>query len=329
MTSPPFAGTRVLLAARFDDSLHAHASLRRRALERLGCTVATINLQSGSLLDRLRRLDLSQRFARSIGQSMPDIVLVVGGEEFTTQHLASLQRITPAVWVCWLPGNIHSFTLSQHLAGSYDFIFAAGTDLAAQLRGKHGRQADYLPLGCDPSFHRPMRARAPFRANVVFAGTATPRREQLLTDLVEFGLAVWGPGWRKTGLRDYCRGELPTAEDYVRAYAGASVGVNIHQSYDPDPSRESRMVNQRAFELAAIGAVQVVDARADLPLHFEEDQELLVYRSGAELKAKVKAALEDNSLREQVGAAGRRRALNQHTYMHRLTDLLHTVTQGL
>ena len=31
--------TRVLLVGAFDDALHAHAGLRRRALERLGCRV--------------------------------------------------------------------------------------------------------------------------------------------------------------------------------------------------------------------------------------------------------------------------------------------------
>ena len=39
-----YPDTRILLIGAFDDALHAHAALRRRALERLGCRVATLNL---------------------------------------------------------------------------------------------------------------------------------------------------------------------------------------------------------------------------------------------------------------------------------------------
>ena len=38
-------------------------------------------------------------------------------------------------------------------------------------------------------------------------------------------------------------------------------------------------VNQRPFELAAIGVPQVVDYRGDLERHFTDRKEVLVYRS--------------------------------------------------
>jgi spore maturation protein CgeB len=167
-----------------------------------------------------------------------------------------------------------------------------------------------------------MRSRDQYRANVVFAGTATPRRERLLAELVEFGLAVWGPGWRRTSLRDYCRGEQLSTGNFVRAYAGASVAVNIHRTGDGDREAAGRGVNQRLFELAAIGVPQVVDARADLDRHFRDREEVLVYRNPAELRGLVKSALEDHTAAAQVAEAARRRALGEHTYMHRMRDLL-------
>ena len=46
----------VLLVGAFDDALHAHGALRRRALERLGCRVSTLNLiGTGGWLSRLLR----------------------------------------------------------------------------------------------------------------------------------------------------------------------------------------------------------------------------------------------------------------------------------
>jgi spore maturation protein CgeB len=167
-----------------------------------------------------------------------------------------------------------------------------------------------------------MRSRDQFRANVVFVGTATPHRERLLSDLVEFGLAIWGPGWRKTRLRDYCRGELLSQGDYVRAYAGASVAVNLlcRDASEGDPG-----CNRRLFELAAIGVPQVVEDRPDLRRHFREGSELLVARTPAELRNLTAEALHDRAWAEQVAAGARQRALAEHTYMHRMRALLAAV----
>ena len=319
-----FQGTRVLLIGRFDDTFNAHSALKRRALERLGCEVSTFDPSALGLLDKIRRLDPTARLIRALGQAAPDLVVVLGSEELTTEQVRMIRRdVSPGTtWVNWSPGDIRSLGLLRAVAVGYDRMFVTGTDLEAALRRDIGEKAVYLPHACDPSFHRPMRARGEFRANVVFAGEATPRREQLLAVLAEFGLALWGPGWRKTSLRDYCRGELPQAEDYVRAYAGASVGINIHHSIDPEPARDSWACNPRVFELAGIGAAQVVDLRMDLPRHFDDNAELLVFHSAEELKGLVKRALQDNAYRERFAAAGRQRALREHTYMHRIRELL-------
>ena len=211
---------------------------------------------------------------------------------------------------------------ARQLAPAYDRIYVTGTDVAEELQRTSETEAQFLPMGCDPSVHKPLRARGPFRANVVFAGEATPRRETLLAELVEFGLALWGESWRKTSLKDYCRGALPTVEDYVRASAGGSVAINIHHALDDDPLHQGRGCNQRLFELAAIGVAQVVDARADMPLHFEDGREVLVFENPGQIRGQVKRLLQDDAYRERVASAARQRALSSHTYMHRLTALL-------
>ncbi len=167
-----------------------------------------------------------------------------------------------------------------------------------------------------------MRSRDQFRANVVFAGTATPHRERMLSGLVEYGLALWGPGWRRTKLRDYCRGELLEHGDYVRAYAGASVAVNVQcaEEQEADPG-----CNRRLFELAAMGVPQVVEHRSDLGRHFRDGSEILIARSPAELKDLTGEVLHDRARADQVATGARQRALSEHTYMHRMGVLLGAV----
>ena len=188
-------------------------------------------------------------------------------------------------------------------------VFVAGSAVAETGETMGLPPLRYLPPGCDPSVHRPMRSRDQFRANVVFAGTATPHRERMLSELVEFGLAVWGPGWRRTKLRDYCRGELLEHGDYIRAYAGASVAVNV-QCSDEQSDATSRAATggcsswrpsacPRWWRTAPTSTA--ISARAP---------KILVARSAGDFKGLLAEALQDRAWSEQVAAGARQRALS-------------------
>lgn len=315
----------MLLVAAFDDALHAHAGLRRRALERLGCRVSTLNLMgTGGWLSRIRRVGLHDRLARAVASTAPAVVLVLEGSQVDAAMVASLRHGGGPVWANWFCDARRSPKDVHPLAAGYDAVFVADRDTADALDEAGNPPVHYLPAGCDPSIHRPVRARDRFRANVVFVGTATPHRERQLAELVEFGVAVWGPGWRRTKLRDYCRGELLSHEDYIRAYAGASVAVNVACAEGDDGQREPG-ASRRLFELAAIGVPQVVEEHPDLHVHFREGSEILVARSALELRTLTSEALHDRTWAEEVAAGARQRALTEHTYMHRLAALLGTV----
>jgi spore maturation protein CgeB len=105
----------------------------------------------------------------------------------------------------------------------------------------------------------------------------------------------------------------------VRAYAGATVAVNVHREIDGGTATGC---NHRVFEVAAIGVPQVVDARADLGLHFLAGQELLTFASPTELRQCVQALLQDAPGAERLAQAARQRVLAEHTYMHRMTSIL-------
>ena len=317
-----FSESRVLLVGAFDDGLHAHAALRRRALERLGCRVTTLNLiGTGSWLSRLRRVGLHDRLARAMASTTPMLVLVLEGTQIDAAMVASLRQRAGATWVNWFCDARRTAEEIRPLAAAYDAIFVADSATADALDVPGLPPVHYLPAGCDPSIHRPMRARDRFRANVVFAGTATPHRERQLSGLVEFGVAVWGPGWRRTKLRDYCRGELLEHEDYVRAYAGASVAVNVACCEETGGGAEPG-ASRRLFELAAIGVPQVVEEHEDIHRHFREGSEILVARTPGELRTLTAETLHDRTWAEQVASGARQRALSEHTYMHRLASLL-------
>ncbi|HET7025780.1 MAG TPA: glycosyltransferase [Gemmatimonadales bacterium] len=313
---PVFGGRNVLLISRFEGERHAHAALRRRALERLGCGVVVVDLQPGGWLARLTGGDAAARITRAVAEHRPELVLALGPVLPDAGVVRRLRADGPAPWVLWWGGD--DGTEPDAAAwDAYTQVWVADSDLAARVPG-----ARYLPHGCDPSVHRPMSSRDEFRANVVFVGEATPHRERLLSEVVEFGLAVWGPGWRKTRLRDYCRGDALAVEDYVRASAGASIALNLHREGPEGRVPSAAGCNARTFELAAMGVAQVVDDRIDLPSQFVEAEELAVFRDPAELKPLVRDLLHDRPAAAALAAAARRRALSEHTYVHRLRRLL-------
>jgi spore maturation protein CgeB len=322
----PFSGLRVLFAARVAEADLAHHGLRHRALERLGCTVQLLDPERAGWIERLVRRDVEHRLRAALDQQSPDLVIVSGQGVIPGEAAAELRRGRPAKWVQILGDEVRRPEAASAEAMAYDHVFV-GSSGGLRLLERHGiRHAHYLAVGCDPSVHKPLRARGVFRANVVFAGSASSRRERLLNELVEFGLALWGPGWRKTGLKDYCRGELPATEDFVRAYAGATVAVNVHRTVSDDRGGDATGVNRRTFELAAIGTTQVVDMRPDLAQHFEDGSEVLTFTTPEELKGQVKRAVQEDKYRERLAGNARQRALRQHTYMHRMSDLLKVVT---
>jgi hypothetical protein len=324
--SPPFSGLRVLFVAPVDDAEFAHNGLRHRALERLGATVEHLDPDRAGWLERLVRRDLEHRLSAALDQQQSDLVLVAGQGVVPPEIVDRLRSGRATRWVQLLGESVADLKGAAREAMAYGDVFVGASGVAALFDRLAVKHAHYLAVGCDPSVHKPLRARGPFRANVVFAGAATPRRERLLAELVEFGLAVWGPGWRKTTLKDYCRGELPNTEDFVRAYAGATVAVNVHRTGGDDKGAETTGVNRRTFEIAAIGVPQVVDGRGDLPQHFEDGPEVLVYTNASELRGQVKRALQEDKYRERLAANARQRALHEHTYMHRMHKLLSVVT---
>jgi spore maturation protein CgeB len=313
----------VVLVAAIDDGKFAHGAQRGRALERLGCDVTTVNVvERRGPLGLFRSKDLRQRLERALAEVRPDLVLVVGVPELDPPVVESLKGTAGGRWVNWFPDDLRTVDEAAAVAWPYDEVFVSGSDVASRMGAILHRDVRLLPLAADPSVYRPVRARGQqYRANVVFAGSATPRREALLQHVVEFGLALWGPGWRATSLRDYCRGEALKTEEFVQAYGGASVAVNIHHTADGGDAEEA-FCNQRCFEIAATGVLQVMDRRADLPRWFTPEDEVLVFENALHLRRIVEDALQDQTAVERIAQAGRQRVLAEHTYMHRMMTVL-------
>lgn len=310
---PAHSGARVLLVAKFNPRYHRTGGALRAALEGLGCDVATVELRTRGI-DRLPGRSLGARLGAALRRHRPDLVLVFKGEELAPETIDALRPRAPARWVNWFPDSPHRLDLSLRLGRAYDRCFIFDSSMVDRHRAL-GRVADYLAEGCEPGYHRPLPDPGWSARPTVFVGSREPLRAAALETVADLGLTTWGPGWPAGPLY---------GDDFVRAFSNAAVALNIHQFFGEPPSlgRYGTGANRRVFELAAIGTVQLADAKADIARHFDEDDEIALFRTLPELRARAAWLLGAESARGEIAARARARALREHTWGHRLDELL-------
>jgi spore maturation protein CgeB len=308
-----FSGLRVVLVAAFNRRYHRSGLALAGALETLGCEVARCEERTRGLAALVRR-PLAARLAARLDRAPADLVLVFKGAALDPATIAALRRRTRARWANWFPDDPHERAVSVRLAPAYDWFFTHDSSSLDYHRSARTR-AYYLAFGCDPTYLRPRGADARSRTSLVFVGSRDPARERVIRELADLGLAVWGPGWPNGPVY---------GERFVRTLSSAAVGLNIHQQFGEggDPARYGSGANMRVFELAAVGTPQLSDAKGDIARHFVPGREIVLYRTVGELRERARELLADEPLRRSLAAAARDRALREHTWKHRLEELL-------
>lgn len=311
--SAPFTGLRVILVAAFNRRYHRSGLALAAALAALGCDVRRCEERLRGLNALLRR-PLAARLAALLRRTRPDLVLVFKGTKLAPAEVRELKRRFGGRWVNWFPDDPHHIEMSLSLGPAYDVFFTHDSSSLERHR-RAGARAYYLAFGCDPAYHRPLDGGSRWQAPLVFVGSRDPVRERIVQAVRDLGLAVWGPGWPKRPVY---------GDDFVRALSGATIGLNIHQHFGEagDPARYGSGANMRVFELAGVGTPQLSDAKADIARHFAPDREIVLYRSVAELRERARLLLQDAAGRQSLAAAARERALQEHTWTHRLRELL-------
>ncbi len=313
MTARPFAGLRVVLVAAFNRRYHRSGLALAAGLEALGCEVRRCEERLRGLNSIVRR-PLAARLERLLRRGRADLVLVFKGTKLAPAAVGRLKRERGGRWVDWFPDDPHDLDVSVTLSPAYDVFFTHDSSSLERHR-RAGARAYYLAFGCDPAYLRPLDGGARWRAPLVFVGSRDPARERVVGALADLGLVARGPGWSHGPVY---------GDDFVRALSGATVGLNVHQHFGEagDPARYGTGANMRVFELAATDTPQLSDAKGDIARHFTPGREIVLYRSVAELRDAARALLADEPARRALASAARERALREHTWTHRLEELL-------
>lgn len=204
-------------------------------------------------------------------------------------------------------GDSWSGTLG--LAGHINLALTAAPECVDWYE-KEGCPALYFPEASDPEIFHPMPD-LPKIHDVSFVGGAYGIRGEIVQALRKAGIRVttFGSGWN--GGRIATK-EVPTL--FAQSKIVLGVGTIGH-------CRDFYALKMRDFDGPMSGSLYLTHDNPDLETLFERNREYVPYRSIDECVERARHYLREDTPRETIAAAGRARALRDHTWSLRFSAL--------
>lgn len=273
---------------------------------------------------------LSKTIVNSVTEKPIDILLCMAQAPITPEALIELRK-RGVITVLWFVEDYLRFTSWQQMAGYYDFIFTIQRgDCIEKIKAAGCPEVHYLPTACDPAIHGP-RALSPeeharWGSPVSFLGAGYHNRQQMFASLANYPFKIWGTEWPTCKPFDRLvqeQGRRLKPEEYVNIFNATKININLHSSTERDgidPAGD--FLNPRTFELASCGAFQLIDPRQLLGEIFTPGKDIVTFDSTEDLKDKINYYLEHDTERQDIAQAARHTVLQNHTYQHRIRDML-------
>jgi len=305
---------RMGCATEFFESAPAYGpmpNIARRAIQKL----------THSFIREPERL-FEKRMLRAVQRFEPALILVTLGNHLSPKTVQRLRTVTHAPIVCWCQDQMTTLGRQYLLGSEYDAVFVKDRHMQDLFsRMIKSTAFFYLPEACNPQVHRSLELtdeeRRTYGCEVMIAGTLYYYRQEILTRLREFDLKVWGlrPDWLLQRL-SLPKGREVFADDKAKAVRGARICLNTLHYGEVDG------LNVRAFELAGCGGFQLISSVPVLAEHFDIGKELIAFRSTEELVDLIRYFLAHPDLAADIARRGQARAHREHTYEHRLREIL-------
>ncbi len=299
-----------------------------QGLERFGARRAQRRVLEAGFCDVM-----AAGIAATVDALEPDLVLALAQAPLNAAALEAIGK-RGVLRALWFVEDYRVMTYWRELARHYDHVFTIQTEscLDAMAQVTDARLA-YLPCGFDPRVHRPLvldaGERAELGSDVSFVGAGYRNRRLAFRRFLDLDFKIWGSDWG--GAEDLARvvqrgGARIDTEESVRIFNASAVNLNLHSStYHEGVDPRGDFVNPRTFELAGAAAFQIVDRRELLPPLFAAEREMAVVESVAAMREQAAHYLAHEDERLALAGRARQRALAEHTYLHRMQDLLAAV----
>ena len=207
-------------------------------------------------------------------------------------------NLSPSAW--WVIDTHLNYDENLRSAGQFDYLFTAQRDAAIKFKQDGMKNAQWLPLACDPERHKKVATDKKF--DVVFVGNFVGKERE---------------GCLKA-IRKYFPNHFIGQKYFDEMAETFSEGRTVfNQSISND-------INMRVFEALSTGSLLITNAIDDngLDALFEDRKHLVMYKDEADLIARINEYLELEEEREAIADAGRNHVHKYHTYQHRMGAVL-------
>jgi spore maturation protein CgeB len=209
----------------------------------------------------------------------------------------------------------------------YDVIFTygGGEPVVSAYTALGARQCVPIYNALDPETHHPVAPDERFAGDLGFLGNRLPDREARVDEfffkaaakLPDAQFLLGGAGWGD-------KARTPNIRYYDHLYTRDHNAFNCTPRAVLNISRESMArygfsPATRVFEAAGAGACLLTDAWEGIELFLEPGREVLVANDGQDVADLLRFLTRERAL--QLGLAGRRRVLAEHTYAHRAAQV--------
>ena len=183
---------------------------------------------------------------------------------------------------------------------------------------KESCPALFFPEASDPQIFRPIPGLQK-EHDICFVGARYGVRERIVTDLRRAGVRVsaFGQGWE---------GGRIGVEDVPRLFAQSKIVLGVgtvgHCS-------DFYALKMRDFDGPMSGSFYLTHDNPDLYRLYDIGNEIATYRTVEECVNRVRYYLEHDKEREDIARRGRERAVREHTWDKRFSDLIALLTRGL
>ncbi|MBQ7457022.1 MAG: glycosyltransferase [Desulfovibrio sp.] len=323
------------------------------ALESLGMQVRVFEAPIfHSTFTQLRTLDLAPEHITSLEHSFlnvvsqaifnhvqdfePHLVLAMAQAPLPKNILSRLKRLGIRT-VMWFVEDYTVFSYWRSYAPLYDaFAIIQKEPFIEELKSINQPNVLYLPLAALPSFHKRVpltpKEQRYYGASIGFLGAGYPNRRLAFRPLAGKDFKIWGTEWEEEPLlanNIQEGGKRINSEESLKIYSATTINLNLHSSLRRDTLvSHGDFVNPRTFELASIGAFQLVDKRTLLPELFD-DQCIATFSTMEECYQKIDYYLHHKEEREAFCAKAQARVLKEHTYQKRMETLIQWIDAHL
>ena len=279
----------------------------------------------------------NEEYLDEIRDFKPDIVLIIKGETVFPETLKKIKERwnIPCISYMWdcpffsygaKTADVYrknNFVKGMHL---YDHVFVYDPYYVEELRKRGLTELSYLPLATDTQQYRRAEAsedeKKELGYDIAFVGSPFPNRIEVLDNLRDFKLGVFGDGWRETfknkTLPSYYKGTA-VGEKVLKIYCSSKIVLNIH---DPEAKLS---VNTRTFDIPACGAFELSDYRPEIEKLFNIGEDMVCYKDIPELLRLAGHYLDNPSERKRIIGNAQRKVLDKHTWRHRVSEMIDTM----